>query len=82
MPPARVAEHARAEAMDDVRLAALDHFGRHRAGAKTEERIRRAPIDDRRASASGARERPVRNEPDRNARMDRIGRTVMCAAYA
>ena len=48
-----------------------------RAGAKTEERIGRAPIDDRRATASGARERPVRNEPNRNARMDRIGRDLM-----
>ena len=59
---ARVAEHARAKAVDDVGLPCAHEIQRPPAGAQAEQRIRRAAIEHRRPAPSGAGEREVRHE--------------------
>ena len=67
----RVAEHARAEAVDDVDVAARDELERDAPGALAEQRIRGAAIDHRRAAPSGERKGAVRHGTQRARRVDR-----------
>ncbi len=61
-PRPRIPEHARAEAVDDVRLAVTDEIERPATCPQPEERIRRAAVEHGRAAAAGAGERVVRDE--------------------
>ncbi len=74
--PPGVPKDARAEPMDDVDLAVAHELPRKPSRAQSEERIRGAPVDHRRATPAGAGKRPVGDRPQRDRRMDRI-RVVM-----
>ena len=73
---ARVAEHARAQAMDDVDLAVADELPGKSARAQPEERVRRASIDHRRPAPSRQRERPIRDRCERDPWMNLVGRVA------
>ena len=70
--PPGISEHARAEPVDDVDLAVADELPGQSPGAQSEQRVRRASIDHRRAAPARERERPVGDGPERDPRVDRI----------
>ena len=65
-PPARIAEHAGAEAVHEIDRRRLDELPRDAPGALAEERIRRASVEDRGAAPARQRKRAVGHEPRRD----------------
>ena len=71
----RIAEHARAETVDDIDVPGRCQPPREPARPQTEEQVRGAAIENRRAAPVGERERQVRHVADRDARQgERIAR--------
>src|SRR5450759_770934 len=67
-PGQRIAQHAGAEAMDNVYVARLDQAAGQAPGAHAEQRIGGAAIENGRAASAREREGRVRDEADRQRR--------------
>jgi hypothetical protein len=70
---ARVAEDARAEAVNEVDLFRSDEIQRRSPGSEAKERVRRAAIDHCGAAPVRKRKRAVRNRVHPDLRMDSVG---------
>ena len=73
MPPPRVPENARAEAVDDIDAAGAHEVEGDAASAQSENRIRGAAVDHGGPATPGQGKRPVRHIHRTKTRVDLVG---------